>query len=111
LAILNKKTRHRYHTCKEKKEKITEEPPPPLDHGHRLQPKKLAKLVQTPLLKDARQHRKKLYGSLEQCLVKANWTKHSEMSIHLYSINQFYLIKEKLFWENISNKEQNIKRP
>jgi hypothetical protein len=71
LAILNKKPRHQYHTSKEKKEKITEEPPP-LDHGHRPQQKELAKLVQTPLLKDARQHRKKLYGSLEQCLVKAN---------------------------------------
>ena len=35
---------HRYHTCKEKKEKIIANPPL-LDHGHRLQPKELAELV------------------------------------------------------------------
>ena len=53
------------------KEKIIREPPP-LDRGHHPQPNELAKLVQTPLLKDARQHRKKLYGLLKKCLVKAN---------------------------------------
>jgi hypothetical protein len=34
------------------------------------------------------------------------------VSICLYSINQFYLIQEKdLFWKNIFNNKQKIKRP
>ena len=37
---------------------------------------------------------KKLHSSLKQCHVKANKKTHSVVSIFLYSINQFYLIKE-----------------
>ena len=40
---------------------------------------------------------KKVGGLLEQCPIKENWTKHNKVSISLYSINQFYLIKENFF--------------
>jgi hypothetical protein len=44
---------------------------------------------------------KKLHSSLEQCPVKTNRKKHSEVSILLYSINQFCLIKEKNYFNKI----------
>jgi len=85
--------RHQYHTCKENKEKIVGKLST-LHRIHHSRPKEFAKTIQTSVQKDARWHSKKPLRLLEQCPRKANQTKYNEMSIHLYSINQFYLIQE-----------------
>lgn len=91
---------NRHHTYKKKKENIIRDSPP-LHHDYHPQPKFFTDMVQTSLHKDARQYRKKSYGSLEQCLGKANRTKHNKFSFCLYSINQLFLIQEKKYFEKI----------
>ena len=101
---------HRYHIYKENKEKIVRNSPL-LHHGHCPQPKEFVEIVKSVMQKDARRHQKKPHSQLEQYPKKANKTKHNELSICLYSINQFYLIQEKNYFKKIYlTKKQKIKR-
>jgi len=88
-----KKKSHRYYIYHENTGKIVGDSSS-LYCEYRPSPKKFVETVQTPLQGVAQHHQKKQHRPLEQCLGKANRAKHNEVSIHLYSINPFYLIKE-----------------